>query len=89
MPRRIRSNSRPKGEVEIRYYPGGVMGDDATVLRKIKLGQLQGGALTGSEVSLIHKDAQIYSLPAIPVSSYEQIDAVRPAGRPVAEVCGR
>lgn len=71
-----------EGRVEIRYYPGGVMGDDATVLRKIKLGQLQGGALTGSEVSLIHKDAQIYSLPFL-FSSYEQIDAVRPQVDPL------
>jgi TRAP-type C4-dicarboxylate transport system substrate-binding protein len=71
-----------EGRVEIRYYPGGVMGDDATVLRKIKLGQLQGGALTGSEVSLIHEDAQIYSLPFL-FSSYEQIDAVRPKVDPL------
>jgi len=69
--------AKTDGRVEIRYYPGGVMGDDATVLRKIKLGQLQGGALTGSEVSLIHKDAQIYSLPFL-FASYAQIDAVRP-----------
>lgn len=54
---------KSEGRVEIKYYPGGVMGDSATVLRKIKIGQLQGGAFTGSEASLIAKDAQIYSLP--------------------------
>jgi TRAP-type C4-dicarboxylate transport system substrate-binding protein len=53
------------GRVEIKYYPGGVMGDSATVLRKIKIGQLQGGAFTGSEASMIAKDAQIYSLPFV------------------------
>lgn len=54
---------KTEGRVEIKYYPGGVMGDSATVLRKIKIGQLQGGAFTGSEASLIAKDAQIYSMP--------------------------
>ncbi|MEP6939242.1 MAG: TRAP transporter substrate-binding protein DctP, partial [Rudaea sp.] len=34
--------TRTGDRVEIKYYPGGVMGDDATVLRKIKIGQLQG-----------------------------------------------
>ena len=55
--------TRTEGRVEIKYYPGGVMGDSATVLRKIKIGQLQGGAFTGSEASIIVKDAQIFSLP--------------------------
>ena len=52
-----------EGRVTIKFYPGGVMGNDATVLRKIRLGQLQGGAFTGSELSLVYKNAQIYSLP--------------------------
>ncbi|MGD9333907.1 MAG: TRAP transporter substrate-binding protein DctP, partial [Desulfobacterales bacterium] len=28
--------------VTIKYYPGGVMGDDKAVLRKIRIGQLHG-----------------------------------------------
>jgi TRAP-type C4-dicarboxylate transport system substrate-binding protein len=55
--------TRTQGRVELKYYPGGVMGNDAAVLRKIKLGQLQGGAFTGAELSQIYKDAPIYSLP--------------------------
>ncbi|HEV7490196.1 MAG TPA: TRAP transporter substrate-binding protein DctP [Rhodanobacteraceae bacterium] len=51
------------GRVEIKYYPGGVMGDASTVLRKIKIGQLQGGAFTGGEATVITPDAQVYSLP--------------------------
>jgi TRAP-type C4-dicarboxylate transport system substrate-binding protein len=39
------------------------MGNDAAVLRKIKLGQLQGGAFTGAELSTVYKDATIYSTP--------------------------
>lgn len=55
--------TRTQGRVELKFYPGGVMGDDATVLRKMKIGQLQGGAFTGGEASILSKDAQVYSLP--------------------------
>ncbi|NCT66172.1 MAG: C4-dicarboxylate ABC transporter [Rhodanobacteraceae bacterium] len=68
--------SKTDGRVEIKYYPGGVMGDDATVLRKIKIGQLQGGAFTGGEASIIARDAQVYSLPFL-FRNQAEIDQVR------------
>lgn len=67
---------RTEGRVEFRYYPGGVMGDDATVMRKIRLGQLQGGALTASELSLVYPDAVVYGLPFL-FENHAQIAAVR------------
>jgi TRAP-type transport system periplasmic protein len=71
-----------EGRVAIKFYPGGVMGNDATVLRKMRLGQLQGGAFTGSELTLVYKDAQIYSLPFL-FQDYSQVDAVRSKVDPV------
>jgi len=68
--------AKTEGRVEMKFYPGGVMGDDATVLRKMKIGQLQGGAFTGGEASILTKDAQIYSLPFM-FRSQEEIDKVR------------
>jgi TRAP-type C4-dicarboxylate transport system substrate-binding protein len=68
--------TKTDGRVEIKFYPGGVMGDDATVLRKIKIGQLQGGAFTGGEASILTKDAQVYSLP-FTFRSEADIDKVR------------
>lgn len=65
-----------EGRVELKFYPGGVMGNDATVLRKIRLGQLQGGAFTGSELSLVYRNAPLYSLPFL-FSDYGHVDAVR------------
>lgn len=62
--------------VEIKYYPGGVMGDEPTVLRKIRIGQLQGGAFTGGELSQVDKDAQIYSLPFL-FKTQDEVDKVR------------
>lgn len=64
------------GRVEIKYYPGGVMGDEPTVMRKIRIGQLQGGAFTGGELSLVDKDAQVYSLPFL-FKTQEEVDKVR------------
>ena len=64
------------GRVDVKFYPGGVMGNDAVVLRKIRLGQLQGGVLTSSELSLIYPDAPVYSLPFL-LSTWEEVDRVR------------
>jgi TRAP-type C4-dicarboxylate transport system substrate-binding protein len=64
------------GRVELKFYPAGVMGNDAAVLRKIKLGQLQGGAFTGAEASLVYRDAPLYSMPFL-FRSQEEADFVR------------
>jgi TRAP-type C4-dicarboxylate transport system substrate-binding protein len=68
--------TKTEGRVELKYYPGGVMGDDATVLRKIKIGQLQGGAFTGGEATVIAKDAEIYTVPFL-FRSQDEVDKVR------------
>lgn len=62
--------------VEIKFYPGGVMGDNATVLRKIKIGQLQGAAFTGGEAASITPDANAYSQP-FQFRSEDEVDKVR------------
>jgi TRAP-type transport system periplasmic protein len=67
---------RTADRVEIKYYPGGVMGDEPSVMRKIKIGQLQGGAFTGGELSAVVKDAQIYSLPFL-FKNQDEVDKVR------------
>lgn len=73
-----------QGRVKLKYYPGGVMGNDATVLRKMRLGQLHGGMLTGSELSIVYKDAQTYSVPFL-FDDLGQVDSVRERMDPVIE----
>ena len=60
--------TRTSDRVELKFYPGGVMGDDATVLRKIKIGQLQGAAIT--------PDAAVYSQP-FQFRTLDEVDKVR------------
>ena len=67
---------RTEGRVTVKFYPGGSMGSDRVVLRKIRAGQLQGGALTGGALAEIYADAQIYSLPML-FRSYDELDYVR------------
>lgn len=64
------------GRVVFKFYPGGVMGDDDNVLRKIRIGQLQGGAVTASALVDIAPDIGIYELPYL-FSSLQQVDYVR------------
>lgn len=67
---------RTAGRVTVKFYPGGSMGSDRVVLRKIRAGQLQGGALTGGALAEIYPDVQIYSLPML-FRSYDELDYVR------------
>ncbi len=67
---------RTGGRVTIKFYPGGSMGSDRVILRKIRAGQLQGGALTGGALAEIYPDAQIYSLPML-FHSLDELDYVR------------
>lgn len=71
------------GRVEIRYFPGGVMGNDQAVIRRIRQGgQLQGGVLTSSELSIVYPDAPAYTLPFL-FSSWAEVDRVRPKVDPL------
>jgi TRAP-type C4-dicarboxylate transport system substrate-binding protein len=68
--------SRTEGRVQFKFYPGGVMGNDEAVLRKIRAGQLHGGMLTGGSLGAVYPDTQIYSLPLL-FNSFAEVDYVR------------
>ena len=54
---------KTQGRVKFKFYPGGVMGNDENVLRKIRIGQLQGGAITIGSLAQSTPDTTIYGLP--------------------------
>jgi len=62
--------------VKFKWYPGGVMGDDKAVLRKMRVGQLQGAALPMGELVSFYPDSQAYGIPFL-FNSYEEVDYVR------------
>jgi len=62
--------------VSIRYYPGGVMGDAQAILRRMRLGQLQGGAFTIGDLAEIDGVANLYSLPFV-FRDVDEIQALR------------
>jgi len=62
--------------VKFKFYPGGVMGDDAGVLRKIRFRQLHGAAITNAGLSKIYPDIQLYNM-VLKFNSLEEIDYVR------------
>ena len=62
--------------VKFKFYPGGVMGNDKAVLRKIRIGQLQGGAVVAGSLSSYFPANQIYSQP-MKFTSLDEVDYVR------------
>ncbi len=69
---------RTGGRVELRLYPGGTMGDDQAVLRKMRIGQLQGGGLLSGTLATRVPDLELYGLPLL-FRSYDEVDRVREA----------
>jgi len=65
-----------EGRVKIKFYPGGVMGNDQAVLRKMRIKQLHGAALTGGSLRKFYPDVEAYSLPLL-FRSFEEVDYVR------------
>jgi len=53
---------RTEGRVQIKFYGGGIKGDDAKVLSQIRIRQLQGGAFTPSALSGRYTDLNLYGL---------------------------
>jgi TRAP-type C4-dicarboxylate transport system substrate-binding protein len=68
--------SKTGGRVVVKFYPGGVMGNDAQVLRKIRIGQLQGGAFTASGLAERYNGLNLYGIPLL-FRSLDEVDFVR------------
>jgi TRAP-type C4-dicarboxylate transport system substrate-binding protein len=68
--------TRTEGRVVIKYYGGGVMGNDTKVLGRIRIGSLQGGAFTPTALAGQYADLNLYGLPLI-FDSEEEVAYVR------------
>jgi TRAP-type C4-dicarboxylate transport system substrate-binding protein len=63
------------GEVGFRSYAGGVMGDDQTMYRKMRVGQLHGGGFTMTGIGKIVPDFRVMAIPFL-FNSYAEVDYV-------------
>ena len=74
------------GRVKFKFYGGGVQGNDKQVQRKMRTGQLHGGAFTSGGMSRFQQDADLLSLPLL----FNNVEEARFVRREIdAELRGR
>jgi len=69
---KIKSNNR----LQLKIYPGGVMGDEPDVLRKIRSRQLHGAFFTGYGIGRIYPPARVLEMPFL-FENTDESDYVR------------
>src|SRR6185295_7355329 len=69
---------RSNKTLQLRFYPGGVQGDEAEVIRKIRSGRIDGGAVTAVGLSQIHRPTLVLQLPGL-FRTYQKLDQTRDA----------
>jgi TRAP-type C4-dicarboxylate transport system substrate-binding protein len=65
---------KTESKVQFKIYPGGVLGDETDMLRKLKIGQIQGVALTSAGLSALFKEMDVLQIPFL-FQTYEEVDA--------------
>jgi len=63
------------GEVKLKAYPGGVLGEDRDMFRKIRIGQIHGGGFTGTGLSLVNRDISVMGIPFL-FRDYGEVDYI-------------
>ncbi len=67
---------RTDGRVKLKFYSGGVQGNERQVLRKMQIGQLHGGTFAPTDFQDRYPDVNIYGLPFL-FKSIEEVEYVR------------
>ena len=67
--------TKTEGRVKVKYYPGGVQGDERDVVRKINLGQLDGAAVTSVGLSMVDESIRVLELPRM-FATVQELDYV-------------
>ena len=64
------------GQVNVKMYYGGIAGDEITVVRKMRVGQLDGALITSTGLSALVRQVLVMEAPGL-IRSYPELDAVR------------
>ena len=67
--------TKTAGRVTMKYFEGGQQGDERDFVRKIKLGQLDGAAVTSIGLAMIDESIRVLEVPMI-FNSVEEVDYV-------------
>ncbi|RMF86373.1 MAG: ABC transporter substrate-binding protein, partial [Nitrospinota bacterium] len=73
MKREIEAQSQ--GKLSLRFYAGGIAGDEQDVLRKIRIGQLHGGIFSGVGLGTVLPEVRVLELPLL-FHDYAEVDYV-------------
>ncbi len=76
---------KSEGRLKFKMYPGGVMGDEPDVLRKIRKNQLHGGMFTGYGIGRIYSPARVLEVPFL-FKNTDESDYVRARIMPELEI---
>jgi TRAP-type C4-dicarboxylate transport system substrate-binding protein len=72
------------GEVELKIYAGGVVGNETVMLRKMRIGQLHAGAVTNIGLLEIDPNPQVVTTPML-IRDYDELDYVMERMKPEFE----
>jgi len=70
------ATEKSNGEIGFKIYAGGVMGDDRSMYRKMRVGQLNGGGFTMTGIGEVVPDFRALGIPFL-FNSYEEVDYVK------------
>ncbi|MEJ2728116.1 MAG: TRAP transporter substrate-binding protein DctP [Deltaproteobacteria bacterium] len=62
-------------QVGFKFYPGGVLGDEKDMLRKMHIGQINGAALTSAGLSAIYGEMDVFQIPFL-FKSHREVDYI-------------
>ena len=60
-------------QIGFKFYPGGVLGDEKDMLRKMHIGQIHGAALTSAGLSAIFGEMDVFQIPFL-FESHHEVD---------------
>src|ERR1041384_2402717 len=69
------TKAKTGGRITLKYFEGGQQGDERDFVRKIKLGQLDGAAVTAVGLSMIDESIRVLELPTM-FQTVEELDYV-------------
>ncbi|MGB5268305.1 MAG: TRAP transporter substrate-binding protein DctP [Polyangiales bacterium] len=73
---KLEMRKRTNDQVNMKMYYGGVAGDEITVVRKMRVGQLDGALITSTGLSALVRQVLVMEAPGL-IRSYPELDAVR------------